>query len=244
MKIKLKDLLKIGIASQKYKTDYRQIFLEALDDKISLFLVSPKDMREVLIPCKDGELHHADVGEFIHQYQPLLDHKIYVDVELGQPLKLNARAIKSLIVHGQFSEAELYRQLAPSLNTSAVDFWKTEREVYDWKKKLPEHTTFSTSDIYVVESELVATIESNKQSSSTSSTQEKPPTTALKVIGLLMHHLSKSPKYASGSSPNKVQIKELLLELATELSVNTYGLNKVDERLLTEAMRYLETQKN
>jgi len=33
-----------------------------------------------------------------------------------------------------------------------------------------------------------------------------------KVIGLLMHHLAKTPKYASGSSLNRNQIKELLLE--------------------------------
>ncbi len=74
--------------------------------------------------------------------------------------------------------------------------------------------------------------------------KEKPSSTALKVVGLLMHHLAKSPKYASGSSPNKSQIKELLLDLADELGVNNYGLSKVDERLLAEAMRYLETQKN
>lgn len=71
-----------------------------------------------------------------------------------------------------------------------------------------------------------------------------PSNTSLKVIGLLMHHLAKSPKYAAGTSPNKSQIKELLLELAAELDVNNYGLSKVDERLLAEAMKYLETQKN
>lgn len=72
---------------------------------------------------------------------------------------------------------------------------------------------------------------------------ERPSNTSLKVIGLLMHHLAKSPKYASGSSPNKSQIKELLLELASELGVNSYGLSKVDERLLADAMKYLEEQK-
>jgi hypothetical protein len=58
-----------------------------------------------------------------------------------------------------------------------------------------------------------------------------------------MHYLAKSPKYASGTSPNKSQIKELLLDLATELKVNQYGLSKVDERLLVDAMKYLEEQK-
>jgi hypothetical protein len=72
---------------------------------------------------------------------------------------------------------------------------------------------------------------------------EKTNNTALKVIGLLMHQLAKSPKYASGTSPNKSQIKELLLDLAEELGINPYGLSKVDERVLADALKYLETQK-
>lgn len=75
-------------------------------------------------------------------------------------------------------------------------------------------------------------------------TEDKPSNTSLKIIGLLMHHLAKTPKYASGASPNKSQIKELLLDLAEELGVKNYGLSKVDERLLAEAMNYLENQKN
>ena len=59
-----------------------------------------------------------------------------------------------------------------------------------------------------------------------------------------MHHLAKTPKYASGNTPNKSQIKALLLDLAAEFDVNEYGLSKVDERLLKEAMDYLEDQKN
>lgn len=72
---------------------------------------------------------------------------------------------------------------------------------------------------------------------------DKPTNTALKVIGLLMSHLSKSPKYAVGNIPNKTQIKELLLELSEEFDVNEYGLSKVDERLLTDALKYIENQK-
>lgn len=75
-------------------------------------------------------------------------------------------------------------------------------------------------------------------------TEDKPSKTSLKVIGLLMHHLARHSGYASGTSPNKSQIKELLLVLAEEVQVNDYGLQKVDERLLADAMRYLETQKN
>jgi hypothetical protein len=59
-----------------------------------------------------------------------------------------------------------------------------------------------------------------------------------------MHQLAKSPKYASRSGPNKSQIKELLLTLAEDLKVSPYGLSKVDERLLTDAMKYLEDQKS
>jgi hypothetical protein len=74
--------------------------------------------------------------------------------------------------------------------------------------------------------------------------KDKLNNTALKVIGLLMHQLAKSPKYASRSGPNKSQIKELLLTLAEDLKVSPYGLSKVDERLLTDAMKYLEDQKS
>jgi hypothetical protein len=83
----------------------------------------------------------------------------------------------------------------------------------------------------------------SSQESSVREIIDKPSNTALKVIGLLMCHLAKSPKYSSGSSPNKSQIKELLLDLAEEQQVNAYGLSKVDERLLAEAMKYLESQK-
>jgi hypothetical protein len=73
---------------------------------------------------------------------------------------------------------------------------------------------------------------------------DRPTQTSLKVIGLFMRHLAKSPKYALGDQPNKSQIKELLLGLASEFNIKEYGLSKVDERLLKDAMNYLETQKN
>jgi hypothetical protein len=73
---------------------------------------------------------------------------------------------------------------------------------------------------------------------------DRPTQTSLKVIGLLMLHLAKSPKYALGDQPNKSQIKELLLSLASEFNIKEYGLSKVDERLLKDAMKYLETQTN
>jgi hypothetical protein len=66
----------------------------------------------------------------------------------------------------------------------------------------------------------------------------------LKVIGLLLNYLAKNAKFQTGGNPNKSQVKELLIKLAEELKINPYGLAKVDERLLTDALKYLETQKN
>jgi hypothetical protein len=236
---KVKNLISLDEASEKASLSFNELLFKALDKQLVLYSLSSKDKREGLVPCVDGTLHHASVGDFIHQYNPLLDQIEYVDVQIAQPLRLNERAIKELLVSHQFNEAELYRELAPEIDN--VDFWKTECEVYDWEEDLPEYDTIKLEQIQVCELELEKCL-SVKGLPSKDASQD-PSSTALKVIGLLMHHLSKSPKYASGNAPNKSQIKELLLELAVELNVNNYGLNKVDERLLKEASDYLETQK-
>ncbi len=74
------------------------------------------------------------------------------------------------------------------------------------------------------------------------SDNEAPSKTALKVIGLLMHHLN-SGKYSNNGKPNKSQIKELLLELAKEHKIDSYGLRKADERILNDAFLYMNEQK-
>ena len=71
---------------------------------------------------------------------------------------------------------------------------------------------------------------------------EAPSKTALKVIGLFMLHLNKG-KYSNNGKPNKSQIKELLIALSKDNSIDDYGLSKVDERLLTDALAYLKEQK-
>jgi len=109
------------------------------------------------------------------------------------------------------------------------------------QENLPEYDSISLARVHVLEHSLVSQRDSKK--SLAKAATDNASKTSLKVIGLLMHHLAKSPKYASGTSPNKSQIKELLLELASELGIDPYGLNKVDERLLTDAMKYLEDQK-
>lgn len=236
---KVKNLISLDVASEKAKLSCNELLYKALDKQLGLYHLSSKDKREALVPCINGTLHHASVGDFIHQYKPLLDQIEYVDVQIAQPLRLNERAIKELLVSRQFNEVELYRELAPEIDE--VDFWKTECEVYGWEEDLLEYDIIKLDQIQVCELELEKCLSVGLPSKNVS---KDPSSTALKVIGLLMHHLSKSPKYASGDTPNKSQIKELLLELAVELDVNNYGLSKVDERLLKQASDYLETQKN
>ena len=240
MNNKVKNLISFAKAFEKYNVSDNELLFKALDKQLILYFFSLKDIREVLVPCLDGTLHHYSVGDFTHQYRPLLDQVKYVDVQIAQPLRLNERSIKELLISRQFNEVELYRELAPEIDD--VDFWRTEREVYDWEDDLPDYDIIKLEQIQVCESQLKECL--SVKGVPTKNASENPSTTALKVIGLLMNHLSKSPKYASGENPNKSQIKELLLELAVELDVNNYGLSKVDERLLKQASDYLGTQKN
>jgi len=245
MNIQLRDLITIFDASKKFTLDTSEILFDALEGNLSLFVLSNKDLREALIPCKKGVLQHASPGEFIRQYDPLFHHIKYVDIQLGQVLEINEKSIKSLIVNQQFSEAELYKPLAPICDDLEFDFWETEREVYSWEEDMPAYSDVTLERIYVLEAEVITT-KANKGNkvSISKTTTGSASSTALKVIGLLMHHLAKSPKYASGTSPNRSQIKELLLDLAEELDVNSYGLSKVDERLLSDALKHIESQKN
>lgn len=241
MTINIRDLLKITEASTKHKKEPKDILFDALEGNCSLYVISDKDIREALVPCRAGELHHVVPGEFIDQYRPMLNHLQYVDIQLGQPLALNKTAIKHLIINQCFSEVELFREQAPAVENLEFDFWKTEREIYEWEK-LPEYASITLDHVLVPKSALTIQTLGNKPA--TSNIRDNTSNTALKVIALLMHHLAKNPKYASGKSPNKSQIKELLIELAADLGVNNYGLSKVDERLLTDAMKHLEEQKN
>ena len=246
MNIQLRDLITIFDASEKFTLNTSEILFDALEGNLSLFALSNKDLRETLVPCKKGVLHRAYAGgEFIHQYDPLFGHKKDVDIQLGQVLEVNEKSIKGLIVNQQFSEVELYKPLAPIRDDLEFDFWETEREVYSWEEGIPAYSDVTLERIYVLEAEVITT-KANKENkvSISKTTTGSASSTALKVIGLLMHHLAKSPKYASGTSPNRSQIKELLLDLAEELDVNSYGLSKVDERLLSDALKHIESQKN
>ena len=151
--------------------------------------------------------------------------------DVGDTIKLTEKYIKALWWAETNSQDDL---------TFEDFFMRGEPEDLVFTSCLRERNEESIIDNIFVDPKPTSPAHSQK---SPGCNQEKPSPTALKVIGLLMHHLAKSPKYASGSSPNKSQIKELLLELAAELNVNPYGLSKVDERLLADAMKYLEEQK-
>ncbi len=239
MSIEIKELVDLARASEKYKISQNDILFKSLDSQLSLYYLSPKSIREALIPCVEGTLHHAAPGQFIHQYQPLMDKVTYVDVQIAQPLRLNQQAIKELLVSRQFNEVELYRELAQEMD--GVDFWKTERELHDCDGTQPGYGIVTLEQIRISELKLEECLAISKKAPANGS--ERPSATALKVIGLLMHHLAKNGQFQNHGLPNKSQIKVLLLKLADEQGINDFGLNRVDERLLADAMEYLETQK-
>lgn len=146
------------------------------------------------------------------------------DFEGGEIFRLPREVIKKLWINGECTFSDL-------LNEGYQKDLEVNRT---WEWSGPK--TITTDNIFIEKRHF-------NRPNNIQKTDSNGSKTALKVIALLMYHLSKSPKYASGSSPNKSQIKELLLELAVELEVNPYGLSKVDERILAEAMKYLEEQK-
>lgn len=155
----------------------------------------------------------------INTHQEIVSH-----FDEGEIFTLPRECIKKLWINGECTLSDL-------LNES----YQQGLEVHTtWEWSGPR--TISADNIFIEKKHF-------HQPQKIQNTDSSSTKTSLKVIALLMHHLAKSPKYASGSSPNKSQIKELLLELAEELGVSSYGLSKVDERLLTDAMKYLEEQK-
>jgi hypothetical protein len=245
MSIQLRNLIKITDTTEKYGVSSSEILFDALEGKLSLFAISNMDIRERLIPCIDGGFHEGTtVGEYIHQFDPQFKDSEYIEIQLGQILPIYEKQIKALIVNQKFSEVELYRPLATGKEGLVLDYWKSEREVFGFEGGFLPYPAIELEDVHVLEQGLVSISSDKEKTTSTGNiSTENASSTALKVIGLLMHQLAKSPKYASGTSPNKSQIKELLLDLAEELGINPYGLSKVDERVLADALKYLETQK-
>ncbi len=234
MKVELKDLKKLQVVAKKTKKEPVELLLEALEGKLQLFSLANEDKEVVIIPCKKEWIEEE--GFFIDVHNQ--DDAVRFCIEIGMPLRLNEAAIKGLIVNNCFSEVELFRALGQPLDDSTYEYWRASDEHYQFINKDFSYTNVSIDRVYCISSEV-----ENLKITKSSHRQDNSTNTALKVIGLLMHHLAKSPKYARGEAPNKSEVKKLLLNLAVELNIDSYGLNKVDERLLSNALSYLEEQK-
>lgn len=219
-----------------------------LDDLIPLETYNKNNnltFRETLANALAGkiEIHHVLDGRIFIVYEPI------DDTHRGKGTKNNIISDKDCI-EIEYLSCDFF----PITETVMRELWGNQEEklITLLSDIAPEgfflqkilngsERLINESSIYVdPHSDTKLTTEKEKRSNQT----EKPSSTALKVIGLLMHHLAKTPKYAAGSSPNKSQIKELLIELSDDLNINDYGLSKIDERLLTDALKYIENQNN
>lgn len=221
--MQLDDLTPLARYNEEQSTTYKETLATALAGKIDLYYVF--DGRGLVIYEPIDDLHKGNGTK-----DNLIGGPDDIEIEYlpADFLKLPEVILRELWGHITYDHYKV---------TLGHLIFEHEPAGFKLAKMLDGSERAITADhLYVHSAPLSAPAKDNNK--------HKPSNTELKVIGLLMHHLAKSPKYASGTSPNKSQIKELLLELAVELDVNNYGLSKVDERLLAEAMKYLETQKN
>jgi hypothetical protein len=225
--MQLDDLTPIAAYCEKEKLTYRQVLAKALAEKIDIYYVFDR-WAEVVYVLEEDFINGTVTDKNFREAPSCIEHKYNIcdfipltDGYLKGLWKAEKDGNNRLYFEELFDLGTPEGYVLASLNRESDDEAITDNLFIN-----PYPSTSNTKD------------------SATGIPPAKPSTTSLKVIGLLMHHLAKSPKYASGTTPNKSQIKELLLELAMEMDINNYGLSKVDERLLAEAMKYLETQKN
>lgn len=221
--MQLEQLTPLAKYNQTQGLSCRETIAKALAGQINVYYIFDR-WSQLVYTLKD-DLHKDKVSS---EVLPRTVEYIY---DIGDTIKLTEKYLKALWQTETNKKDEL---------GFADFFMQGEPEDLVYTSCLRERYEESIIENIFVDPKPTSSVHIQKN---TGSIQEKPSFTALKVIGLLMHHLAKSPKYASGTSPNKSQIKELLLELAIELEVNPYGLSKVDERILAEAMKYLEEQK-
>jgi len=239
------DLVKFCDALGELKISQKELLRAASLGKVSIFypfkraeiftfelcqLESPFDKETYWVPIMDYGNSQNSISESI-------------DVTAGELIKLSHENLKSLLL---FEECPVYDLLGSGLDAGPALERVTQSNYFGgavkWVSTSDKGQTFNVDALLITSTDL----ESYKKKTThvqNSDSVKVTSNTALKVLGLLMCHLAKSPKYASGTSPNKSQIKELLLELAEELGISAYGLSKVDERLLADAMKYLEEQK-
>ena len=246
------DLIPFNEAITKFGISKNTLLKEASVNNISI-IYPAKQFQSLHLKLCQHMRHEVGDGTFYDpggEWYPIFYYSETLDIvskefeiNSGDLLKIGSTCITLLYTNESFSLLNLVNEILEQ-DKSVLDGQETDYSggPLMWVPDTSINEVFGFEDIYVIESE-AASLLPQVQTPSTGEIY-KPKDSALKVIGLLMHHLAKSPRYASGTSPNKSQIKELLLELAVELDVNNYGLSKVDERLLAEAMKYLETQKN
>ena len=225
--MQLDDLTPLAVYCEKEKLTYRQVLAKALASKIDIYYVFDR-WAEVAYVLEEDFINGTVTDKNFDEAPSYIEHAY----NICDFILLTDGYLKGLWKAENDSKNRLYFEELFDLGTP---------EGYVLANLNRESDDDAITDNLFINPNPIASKTSEHPSASASA---KHSTTSLKIIGLLMHHLAKSPKYASGSSPNKSQIKELLLELAVELDVNNYGLNKVDERLLTEALKHLETQKN
>ena len=225
--MQLDDLTPLAVYCEKEKLTYRQVLAKALAEKIEIYYVFDRwaevayVLEEDFINGTVTDKNFDEAPSYIEHAYNICDFILLTDGYLKGLWKAENDGNNRLYFEELFDLGTPDGYVLACLNREADDEAITDNLFIN-----PNPSS------------------SNANDQAPGNAPAKPSTTALKVIGLLMHHLAKSPKYASGTTPNKSQIKELLLELAVELDVNNYGLSKVDERLLADAMKYLDTQKN
>lgn len=239
MNIKVHELVGLNEASETLKLTTKDLLTKVLEDEIKLYTIVKQD-RKIEFTLYSTEEPDLEYG---FDKMPIFSEGfIYsenLNLNIGQILKITKKATMSLFVNGNFSEKDFFYELF--LNECISKLKDTK-----WVTEDLDDTQISIEDVFLHSSVLsqFGSQNDNTDKSSVKNIKEPASKTALKVIGLLLHHLAKNPKYATGDNPNKSQIKELLVNLADELDINSYGLSKVDERLLSDALKYIENQKN
>lgn len=252
-KLSVFDLVPFNEATSLLQISEKALLKVAAANELELFY-SAKEPQSFILQLSEYTNHYDERGKAFTpsgDWFPLFDYnrdqnpiQKELTVKQGEVLRLDVECITSLFVNGNFNKLDLLNAQLDK-NQLLLDGMNTNYNGGSLKWILdPElDELLNIDDVFILENDIkVRALKSNSDQRQSTS---KPSNTALKVLGLLMHYLAKkNKKYASGSSPNKSQIKELLIDLAVELDINQYGLSKVDERLLTDALSYLESQKN
>lgn len=176
------------------------------------------------------EVYYGFSSEIHATYEPIDNSdngqnkpkRVWGEYEPADLVRLPTRVIKEIWGKGEAYVDLLLDEISP--------------EGYGMIGIIPANTIIITeNDLYVKKTSVAKMTQASNDESATPA--------ALKVIGLLMHHLSETPKYKYGEAPNKRAIQELLLSLADKYEIDDVGLRRADERVLTKALEYLQTQK-